>query len=104
MKRERSESGKYVCPCCGFASLDAANACEVCKICYWEDDGQDDPSAEEFWGAPNFLSLTEARINFLKIGANAPKDVRNVRAPEQTDENIRNYKLVDDKAVADQKE
>jgi hypothetical protein len=37
----------------------------VCPLCWWEDDGQDDPRADEVWGGPNGgLSLTEARRNF----------------------------------------
>lgn len=37
---------------------------ENCQLCWWEDDGQDDPHADEVWGGPNGdLSLTEARHN-----------------------------------------
>lgn len=40
---------------------------EICELCNWEDDGQDDESADEVWGGPNSdYSLTEARTNFLK--------------------------------------
>jgi len=38
---------------------------EICILCNWEDDGQDDPYADEVWGGPNGdYSLTEARKNF----------------------------------------
>jgi hypothetical protein len=34
-------------------------------LCGWEDDGQDDPHADEVWGGPNYeLSLSQARSNF----------------------------------------
>jgi hypothetical protein len=38
---------------------------EVCDLCLWQDDGQDDLHADGIWGGPNgSLSLTEARDNF----------------------------------------
>jgi hypothetical protein len=38
---------------------------EICSLCNWEDDGQDDPHAEEVWGGPNgSYSLVQARANF----------------------------------------
>ncbi|WP_261769601.1 CPCC family cysteine-rich protein [Paenibacillus polysaccharolyticus] len=40
---------------------------EICCLCNWEDDGQDDPHADEVWGGPNQdYSLAEARENFKK--------------------------------------
>ncbi|WP_373314412.1 CPCC family cysteine-rich protein [Xylanibacillus composti] len=26
---------------------------EICRLCGWEDDGQDDPNADEVWDGPN---------------------------------------------------
>jgi hypothetical protein len=41
---------------------------EICKICWWEDDGQDDDDADDIRGAPNSdYSLTEARENFQQF-------------------------------------
>jgi hypothetical protein len=38
---------------------------ELCLLCDWEDDGQDDADADEIRGGPNGdLSLSEARENF----------------------------------------
>ena len=35
---------------------------DICPVCFWEDDGQDDPYEDEVWAGPNGrLSLTEAR-------------------------------------------
>ena len=57
---------------------------EICPVCFWEDDGQDDESAAHVWGGPNGgLSLTEARQNYSLIGAADPKDLRHVRAPTE---------------------
>lgn len=53
------------CPCCGFPTLSERSCWEICRICWWEDDGQDDPRADEVWGGPNkHYSLTAARQNF----------------------------------------
>lgn len=58
------------CPCCGYLTLTEAVAYEICPVCCWEDDGQDDPRADEVWGGPNGrLSLTAARENFRRISA-----------------------------------
>lgn len=53
------------CPCCGFPMLGASAAYEICRLCSWEDDGQDTPNADEVCGGPNNgYSLVEARDNF----------------------------------------
>lgn len=53
------------CPCCGYPTLPELNSYEICELCNWEDDGQDDETAEEVWGGPNSdYSLSEARKNF----------------------------------------
>ncbi len=56
------------CPCCGYPTLDSRANYDICELCNWEDDGQDDESADEVWGGPNSdYSLTEARANFQKF-------------------------------------
>lgn len=55
----------YTCPCCGYPTLSERGGYDICEICFWEDDGQDDPNADEVWGGPNKgYSLTKARENF----------------------------------------
>lgn len=57
----------FLCPCCGYPTLSERGGYEICSLCFWEDDGQDDPNADEVWGGPNSdYSLTEARQNFRK--------------------------------------
>jgi uncharacterized protein (DUF433 family) len=57
----------YHCPCCGYPTLGERRVYEICSLCHWEDDGQDDPHADEMWGGPNGeYSLTEARVNFKR--------------------------------------
>ena len=54
------------CPCCGYPTLTARNMYEICELCNWEDDGQDDAHADEVWGANHDYSLARARENFKK--------------------------------------
>ena len=61
--------GRFACPCCGRPSLFVPAEYDICPICFWEDDGQDDPNAAEVWGGPNRdYSLAEARENFREHG------------------------------------
>jgi hypothetical protein len=51
------------CPCCGYPTLGERGSYQICKICWWEDDGDDD--LDEIRNGPNIgYSLSEARINF----------------------------------------
>jgi len=55
------------CPGCGFPTLSERGSYEICQVCNWEDDNQDDPHADEIWGGPNHeLSLTENRLTIGK--------------------------------------
>ncbi len=50
------------CPSCGYPTLDERNAWDICSICFWEDDGQDDKDADKVYGGPNAdYSLTQHR-------------------------------------------
>jgi Cysteine-rich CPCC len=71
-----------LCLCCGSRTLTAPGVFELCPVCWWQDDGQDEVDADVVRGGPNgTLSLTVARANFLACGASDPCFVRRVRAP-----------------------
>ena len=56
---------KYQCPCCLFKTLHSRGMFELCPVCFWEDDGQDDHDVDQVRGGPNgSLSLADARSNF----------------------------------------
>ena len=65
---------RITCPCCGYPSSDERANYDICSLCGWEDDGQDDNefapfpsyySPDAVAGGPNAdYSLTEARLNF----------------------------------------
>jgi len=77
-----TDGGPHPCPCCGCLTLHGRGSYEVCPVCFWEDDGQDDPYADEVWGGPNGrLSLATARENYRRIGASDEASIPKVRAP-----------------------
>jgi hypothetical protein len=76
-------SPTYRCPCCKSKTLQGRGGFECCPVCFWEDDGQDDPYADDAWGGPNgALSLSQARANYAKFGAMDAKFVAKVRKPK----------------------
>ena len=56
------------CPCCDFISLAERGNYLICKVCFWEDNGQDIDELDEHSG-PNHITLREARSNFKEFGA-----------------------------------
>lgn len=54
------------CPCCGYLTIEERGNFEICKVCFWEDDGSD--AAARFSG-PNRMTLQEARESFAALGA-----------------------------------
>ena len=72
------------CPCCRYRTLPDRGHYEICPVCFWEDDGQDDDDADEVLGGPNGdLSLTQARLNFQTLGACEQRVLEFVRPPTE---------------------
>jgi hypothetical protein len=68
------------CPCCGYKTLDERGDFEICPVCWWEDDGQDNDKisiiSETFGtqiGGPNRVELPIARYNFIAHGICEPE-------------------------------
>tara|TARA_R110001606_G_scaffold288198_1_gene436331 strand:- start:89 stop:451 length:363 start_codon:yes stop_codon:yes gene_type:complete len=60
---------RVACPCCGLTTLAGRSLYGICRVCWWEDDGQDDADADEVRGSPNHdYSLTTARANYRRHG------------------------------------
>lgn len=73
----------YRCPCCGCNTLRGRGGYEICPVCFWEDDGQDEPDADIVLGGPNGnLSLNDARANYRKFGASDERSKARVRPPK----------------------
>lgn len=83
------EAGPFRCPCCGCRTLDARGDFDICPVCFWENDGQDDHDADVVRGGPNgSLSLAEARANYREFGACEERFIDKVRPtrPEELPE------------------
>jgi hypothetical protein len=80
-EKERPEK-TFRCPCCKFKTLHGRGHYEICSVCFWEDDGQDEHDGEEVRGGPNYdLSLRMAQTNFKAIGAAEERVKQYVRPP-----------------------
>jgi len=63
----RARKRRFLCPCCRHRTLAERGAYYVCPVCFWEDDGDDDPDSV---GGPNGdLALAAARRNYAVFGA-----------------------------------
>jgi hypothetical protein len=77
---ERMRTTSVRCLCCGNRTLSAPGTFELCPVCWWQDDGQDEADADVVRGGPNgTLSLTAARANFQACGASDPRFAGHVR-------------------------
>lgn len=76
------EGAPFACPCCASLTLPTRGDYELCPVCFWEDDGQDDHDADVVRGGPNgTLSLTQARANYDSFGAYDRAFLDKVRPP-----------------------
>src|SRR5215471_2414173 len=72
----------FRCPCCHHATLNERGGFDICPVCFWEDDGQDDHDAAVVRGGPNgALSLEQARTNYIAFGACDERSKAHVRPP-----------------------
>ncbi len=73
---------KVACPCCGCLTLRERGSFEMCQVCWWEDDGQDDADADVVRGGPNGdRSLSQAKANYRDFGASDRAFMDSVRKP-----------------------
>lgn len=52
----------------------------LCQVCYWEDDKIQNNNPD-YDGGANEISLNEAKVNFIKMGAIKEEFIRDVRDP-----------------------
>lgn len=57
-------NGRVVCPACRYPTIMERGGFDSCYLCHWEDDGHDDPYAQDRNGGPNDSTLNRARENF----------------------------------------
>ena len=63
---------KEPCPCCHHLTIKSPGDYEICPVCFWEDDCDEEDG-------PNRITLAEARANYITIGACSPNSLRSVR-------------------------
>jgi len=74
-RRKNIKNLGNTCPSCGYPTIEERCAWEICSICFWEDDGQDDQDADEVYGGPNNdYSLTVHRFEWSKNLQELKKD------------------------------
>ena len=78
---------RYRCPCCGYKTLEAPGTLQLCPVCWWEDDGQEDDDAADVRLTVNgALSLSEARMHYVRCGAAHPRFLPYVRKPRDSEQ------------------
>ncbi|MCX6956186.1 MAG: CPCC family cysteine-rich protein [Verrucomicrobia bacterium] len=60
---------RHPCPCCDYVSLPERGNDLICRVCFWEDDGQDLDQLDVESGPNHGLTLRAARANFAAFGA-----------------------------------
>jgi hypothetical protein len=63
------------CPCCGYRTIERPGEYDICKVCFWEDDGSDEPDR---LSGPNHMTLAQARRTFARLGAAREVDLKHV--------------------------
>ncbi|MFL9458374.1 CPCC family cysteine-rich protein [Tolypothrix bouteillei VB521301_2] len=64
-----TDSVSYPCPCCGYLIFDEpTSSCDICPICFWEDDVFQLRFAC-VKGSANNVSLRIAQLNYIEFGA-----------------------------------
>ncbi len=82
ISRETEPQPTYRCPCCRSLTLRGRGGFEMCPVCWWEDDGQDEHDLDTMRGGPNgTLTLREARENYRRFGASEALYADRVRKP-----------------------
>ena len=73
---------RFTCPCCGHRTFsEPPGSYDICKVCFWEDDGVQllDPAYQRGANGP---SLMECQANYLCVGACEERFLADVRPPE----------------------
>jgi len=55
-----------VCPCCGYCTLPGSGEHDICRVCFWQDDGV---RALDQISNANHMTLRQGQQSFASIGA-----------------------------------
>lgn len=63
------EEELHACICCGYRTLEQRGDYDICRMCWWEDDGNTSPDT---YSSPNRMTLLQAREDFRTIEEELP--------------------------------
>lgn len=90
-----SPQRRFRCPCCLYLTLTRRHDYEICEVCFWEDDGTEDPAWELERSGPNHgLTLAEGQANYARLNACSLQIRIHVRPPT-IDEATERHALVE---------
>lgn len=92
------------CPCCGYRTISERGNYNICKVCWWEDDGQDNQHSESVMGGPNYgISLVKGRYNYLIYGLYDPKrtDLMERKVEEKQYKRGRVFEIIDNEFLVE---
>lgn len=70
----------FPCPCCNYRTIYEQGNYQICKVCFWEDDGNNNDSD---FSSANHMTLNEARVNFEKNGVISDKFLNFINVEEK---------------------
>lgn len=73
---EGQEDKLLACPCCMYRTLTERGQYFICRVCFWEDDGNDKLG---HYSGPNHMTLAEGRDHFVKYGAVTPSALKYIK-------------------------
>lgn len=88
------------CPCCGFKTIGERGNYEICTVCWWEDNGQDNKHSDEIMAGPNYgISLIQGRYNFIMQGLYDPnrQDLMKLKAENGKYARGREFQIIEGK-------
>ena len=87
------------CPCCGYKTIDERGNYDICKVCWWEDDGLDNKHSTMASGPNNSINLAQARYNYLTCGLYNPRRTDLIKLKKDESQYVRGrlFEIVDDK-------
>lgn len=86
MATEQTPDDALPCPCCGYLTLGDFWSCDICDVCFWEEDLTQLRYPWLAMGPNGGVTLVEAQANFQRYGAMDEQFRRKVRAPRAGEE------------------
>ncbi|OYD06598.1 CPCC family cysteine-rich protein [Paludifilum halophilum] len=73
---EGQEEILFPCPCCKYQTFLERGQYEVCPVCFWEDDGSNEPTR---YSSVNQMTLGDGQVHFKEYGAVSKKSLQFIK-------------------------